>query len=235
LSAIVEKIRIELQQAVDPATKDGYKRYFKEEVNFYGLKAASVHAIARKYWNEVKLLKKGQIFALCDELLRSEIGEEAILVGIWLPKMKRRYVWEDIFIFQDWIDKYINNWAECDTFCNHTMNEFLGIYPEAIHVIKSWADSDNRWMKRASAVSLVIPARKGKCLEDIFEIADKLLSSGDDMVQKGYGWMLKEASKAHMQEVFDFVIQRRQTMPRTALRYAIEKMPEEMRREAMRK
>ncbi len=55
----------------------------------------------------------------------------------------------------------------------------------------------------------------------------------DDMVQKGYGWMLKEASKKHQAEVFDYVMKRKAEMPRTALRYAIEKMPAEMRKKAM--
>jgi 3-methyladenine DNA glycosylase AlkD len=53
------------------------------------------------------------------------------------------------------------------------------------------------------------------------------------MVQKGYGWMLKEASKKHQPEVFDYVMSKKARMPRTALRYAIEKMPVEMRRRAM--
>jgi 3-methyladenine DNA glycosylase AlkD len=55
----------------------------------------------------------------------------------------------------------------------------------------------------------------------------------DDMVQKGYGWMLKEASKPYQKEVFDFVMRNKAVMPRTALRYAIEKMPADLRAKAM--
>ena len=90
-------------------------------------------------------------------------------------------------------------------------------------------------MKRASAVSLIIPAGKGLFLDIIFEIADNLLLDKDDLVQKGYGWMLKAASKSHQQEVFDFVMKNKSIMPRTSLRYAIEKMPNEMRKQAMDK
>jgi len=70
-------------------------------------------------------------------------------------------------------------------------------------------------------------------MKEVFEISDILLMDGDDMVQKGYGWLLKEASKAHQQQVFDYVMKWKAKMPRTALRYAIEKMPVEMRRQAM--
>jgi 3-methyladenine DNA glycosylase AlkD len=101
--------------------------------------------------------------------------------------------------------------------------------------LKRWAKSQNRWLKRASAVSLIVPARKGKYLEDILEIADILHSDQDDMVQKGYGWMLKVASHNHEQEVFNYVISTKATMPRTSLRYAIEKMPQELKAKAMAK
>lgn len=55
------------------------------------------------------------------------------------------------------------------------------------------------------------------------------------MVQKGYGWMLKAASNAHLEQVFQFVMQNKSIMPRTALRYAIEKLPEYYRKTAMAK
>jgi 3-methyladenine DNA glycosylase AlkD len=128
---------------------------------------------------------------------------------------------------------YVNNWAKCDTLCNHAVGSFIEMYPECVESLKGWARSENRWLRRASAVTLILPARKGMFLGDIFEIAEVLLKDEDDMVQKGYGWMLKEASKSHLQEVFEYVMAKKAGMPRTALRYAIEKMPEEMRRRAM--
>ena len=90
-------------------------------------------------------------------------------------------------------------------------------------------------MRRASAVSLIVPAKKGMFLQDVFEIADIMLLDKDDMVQKGYGWMLKVASHLHQKEVFDYVINKKSVMPRTSLRYAIEKMPEELKKKAMAK
>ncbi len=109
------------------------------------------------------------------------------------------------------------------------------MYPYLISGLKKWATSDNRWVKRAAAVSLIVPARNGQFLNDIFDIADILHSDKDDMVQKGYGWMLKAASQAHQQEVYEYVIRNKSTMPRTALRYSIEKMPPALKAEAMAK
>lgn len=235
MNKIITKIRKDLVAAIDPASQESYKMYFKEDVKFYGLKLKPTNDIARRYWNEVKGLNKREIFNISEELLKSDYGEEAFIVALWLPKLKKSYEWKDLETFRRWIDLYINNWAKCDGFCNHTVGEFIFKFPAAVQEIKTWTASENRWMKRASAVSLILPARKGMFLDDIFEVADKLIESKDDLVQKGYGWMLKEASKAHQQEVFEFVTSRKSVMPRTAYRYAIEKMPEAMRAEAMRK
>jgi 3-methyladenine DNA glycosylase AlkD len=109
------------------------------------------------------------------------------------------------------------------------------MYPENIVKLKELAKSENRWMRRASAVSLIIPARKGKFLNEIIEIADILLLDKDDLVQKGYGWMLKVASQKNQQEIFNYVIKNKSIMPRTALRYAIEKMPNNLKIIAMEK
>ena len=141
----------------------------------------------------------------------------------------------DITTFERWVSSYINNWASCDTFCNHSVGTLVGMYPELLSNLKGWALSGNRWVRRAAAVSLIIPARNGKFSEDIFEIADILHSDRDDMVQKGYGWMLKEASKANQEKVFGYLMSKKSTMPRTALRYAIEKMPAELKAKAMAK
>jgi 3-methyladenine DNA glycosylase AlkD len=135
----------------------------------------------------------------------------------------------------------VNNWADCDTLCNHTVGTFVMMYPEYVRELKNWAKSTGRWVKRAAAVSLIIPARKGMFLNDIFEIADILLPDKDDMVQKGYGWMLKAASEtyhkndSYQKAVFDYVMAKKAVMPRTALRYAIEKIPQELRMEIMKK
>ena len=109
------------------------------------------------------------------------------------------------------------------------------MYPACVSDLKTWAKSDNRWLRRAAAVSLIIPAKKPLFLNEIFGICDILLMDSDNLVQKGYGWVLKAASQAHQKEVFDFVVARKAKMPRTALRYAIEKMPPELRRPAMAK
>lgn len=233
--SVILSIRKDLKISSDSKTKAGFQRFFKEEVKFYGVKSGVVGKIADKYWKEIKGFPKEEIFEMCEELLSSDYCEEAFIVSGWVPKLSPKYSRSDIKIFKKWVDKYINNWAKCDGFCNHSIGDFIEKYPEFIKELKVWAVSKNIWMKRAAAVSLIVPAKKGKYLKDAFKIAEILLKDPHDMVQKGYGWLLKEESRQHEKEVFDFVIQHKKEMPRTSLRYAIELMSKEHKSEAMKK
>ena len=235
MNQVIERVREELKASADEKTKQSFQRFFKEEVTYYGVKTGTVGKIAKKYWNEVKSLGKREIFSLCEELYRSGYTEEAFVASFWLPNLVEKLEPSDLAVFKGWIEKYINNWAKCDGFCNHTIGDFIEKYPDCLSEVKSWAKSENRWLRRAAAVSLIVPAKKGKFLQDAFEISDTLLHDEDDMVQKGYGWLLKEESRKHQKEVLDYVVKNRKTMPRTALRYAIELMPKELKAEAMKK
>jgi 3-methyladenine DNA glycosylase AlkD len=77
--------------------------------------------------------------------------------------------------------------------------------------------------------------KEKKYLKAVFEISDLLMTDTDDLVQKGYGWLLKEASNRYQKDVFAYVMEHKDMMPRTALRYAIEKMPKVMKKQAMAK
>lgn len=235
MNHLVAEIRNELKASTDENVCASFQRFFKESVTCYGVKTSTVDKIAKKYWHKTKLLSKKEIFAICEEFFRTDVTEEAFIVSFWLPNMVNQFEREDLVIFEYWITRYINNWAKCDSFCNHTVGDFIEKYPECISELKRWAKSENRWLKRAAAVSLIVPAKHGKFLQEAFEISNLLLTNKDDMVQKGYGWLLKEESRKHQTEVYDYVIKNRQIMPRTALRYAIELMPKELKIEAMKK
>jgi len=232
---LISGIRKELKRNVDEKTRDSASSFFKEPVTLYGVKVPIVNKIARKYFPEINHLSKQEIFLLCEELLRSDYCEEAFIAFGWAYQLRDKYEPADFFVLENWIDKYVNNWAKCDTLCNHTVGTFVERYPQYIEDLKRWAKAENRWLRRSSAATLIIPAKEGKFLSDIFEIADILLQDEDDMVQKGYGWMLKAASHSHQKEVFHYVMRNKKTMPRTALRYAIEKMPLDLKRRAMSK
>lgn len=230
---IIDIIRTELQNSVDEKTQATSQNFFKEKIKSYGVKIPTVNKISKEFFKLIDSKTKSEIFDLCENLWQSGYIEESFIACNWAYYIHKTQEPEDFQNYAKWINNYVDNWASCDTLCNHTVGEFIEKYPEYIEKLKEFAKSDNRWVRRAASVTLIIPARKGKFLNDILEISDILLLDKDDLVQKGYGWMLKAASEAHQQEIFDYVTKNKSVMPRTALRYAIEKMPKELKSKAM--
>jgi 3-methyladenine DNA glycosylase AlkD len=215
---ILEQVRATLRASTDENTIQTSQRFFKEEIVSYGVKVPTVDKIGKEIYKQIENESKSVIFSLCEQLWQSGYLEESFIACNWSYNIRKQYEPADFQVFEKWINRYVNNWASCDTLCNHTVGTFIEMYPEYMVKLKEFATSDNRWVRRAAAVSLIVPARKGKFLKDIFEIANILLLDKDDLVQKGYGWMLKVASQVNQEEVFNYVMQHKAVMPRTALR-----------------
>ncbi|MCK5021754.1 MAG: DNA alkylation repair protein [Candidatus Pacebacteria bacterium] len=231
---IISKIRKELKSEVDIQYKIGVKRYFKKPIKIYGVRTPIVRKIANKYFP--KNLNKKELFKICEILLKSDYCEESTIAFQWLFKIKNQYSISDFIIFENLLKKYVNNWSKCDDFCTHSFGSLIYQYPELLPKVLKWTKSPNHWLRRVSAVILIHPIQKDdkKILKNVFQTAKILLQDKDDLVQKGYGWMLKVASDHWQKEVFNFVMENKKKMPRTALRYAIEKMPKNLKERAMK-
>lgn len=233
---IVIEIRQELNElSKSPENVKDYSRFHKDNKKHIGLATPIVKKLSAQKFKEVKHLNKKQIFELCERLLECDDGSCQEIAFDWAFRVKKQYTKEDFVIFEKWLDKYVNTWGSCDDLCTHAFGYLLLVFPEFIPKIHKWIKSENKWKRRASAVIFIYSARKGKYLDDVLKIAKSLLLDEEDLVQKAYGWTLKEASKGKQKEIFDFVIKHKNTMSRTALRYAIEKMPANLKKQAMEK
>jgi len=245
MDKIIKEIKKELKNNIDPEYKESVKRFFKKEdiekakeegySKFYGVRTPVFRKISAKYFEAIRDCSKIEIFDLCRELLESGYGEERGIAFDWAYRLKEYYEPSDFGIFKSWLEKYVHSWGSCDDLCTGAFGEFIFQFPEFITEVKKWTESKNRWFRRASAVIMIYSIRRERKLKTIFQIADELLLDEDDLVQKGYGWMLKEASNNYPEEVFNYVMKNKKKMPRTALRYAIEKLSPELRSEAMKK
>lgn len=237
MNPIILNLRQELTLKANPDVVESSKRFFKDDeiVKMYGINAKEIYRLSKIYQKGHFPSTKDEVFLLCEELMKSGMMEEFAIGCNWAFAQRKSFEHSDFELFEKWIYTYVSSWATCDGLCNHTIGSFIEKYPEFLSELKKWAKADNRWARRASSVSLIIPAKKGLFLTDIFEIATILLNDPDHIVQKGYGWMLKAASKNYCNEVFGFVNAHKESMPRTAFRYAIEKMSPEMKKEAMKK
>ena len=247
---IIQQVRQTLADRIDAKSFALSDRFFKkgEAAKVHGVKMAEVRKIANAGFQQIRECPKETIYELCEEFWKSGYLEEAVIACAWSESQYKKYEPDDFAVFERWLNRYVTNWADCDTLCNHTIGSFVMMYPEYIAKLKEWAKAPNRWLRRGAAVTLIIPARKGMFLNDIFEIADTLLPDTDDLIQKGYGWLLKAASMSetfvkesnetkeeHLEAVFNYVMKNKAIMSRTALRYAIEKMPADLKTRAMKK
>lgn len=230
---MLKEIVAKLKSAGDKKTAESSKRFFKEDVNFFGLKSAQTRGIAKEYMPSIAKMDKSAVFELAQQLMKLNYLESSSVASDFVYAKRRDFTKSDFKVFEKWANEYITNWAACDTFFNHCMNALIEKFPELIPDIKKWCKSRNRWVRRAAAVTFILSARHGKFIDDVFEIADTMLTDEDDMVQKGYGWALKAAGESAPTRVYDFVTARHARMPRTAYRYAIEKLPADMRKKAM--
>ena len=231
---LIQNIQQELFQNIDKKYLKVSKTFFKEETNKLGIRIPIVRKISRKHYTKIKNLTKKDIWNICDKLLKKE-DEFKIIAFDWIFKQKDSFTKKDLVVFELWLKKYISNWATCDDFCTHALGFLIFKFPELTSKTTKWAYSKNRWFRRTSAVVLIYSLRKATLLKKAFTIADLLLEDGDDLVQKGYGWMLKEASNFQEEKIFQYVLKNKNKMSRTSLRYAIEKMPINLKKIAMQK
>ena len=220
-------IIVNIHQSLQTAKQDKNNRKGKSLIT------AAVRQIARDHFQQIKDLSKDEIFAFCEQLLDLGTWEEKTIAFQWAFRIRRQYEMSDFLWFERWLDQYVGDWSSCDDFCTHAFGHLIFMFPEHIPSVKSWTASDDRWFRRGAAVVMIYGIRREQGFSASFQIADQLLMDEDDLVQKGYGWMLKEMSKSEPIQVFDFVMERKATMPRTSLRYAIEKLPAELRQQAM--
>lgn len=235
---IISDIRAELKKHIDEPYRDGAIRFFKEPIKCWGVRTPIVRKIARQYYQEVKDLDKLEIFELAEELLKSNKNEEGTIAFDWISRRKNEFKISDFKFFDKIVKTYLTNWAMVDDFCTHVVHEMIEQYPSLIPKVKAWHKSKNRWVRRASAVSFITTQGSFYVtkvnIRHIFDVSRALLTDSDDLVQKGYGWMLKAAADGNEKAVFDFVMKNKHKMPRTALRYAIEKMPKDKKKQAMK-
>lgn len=196
---------------------------------------AAVRKIARANFQHVKNQSKDKIFDLCEAMLETNFWEERIIAFEWAFRVRKQYAADDFKRFEAWLERYVDGWGSCDDFCTHAFGHLIYAFPENSSNVMAWIPSENRWFRRGASVVMIYGIRRKQGIAASFEIADQLLLDADDLVQKGYGWMLKEISKSEPQQVFEFVTQRKAIMPRTSLRYAIEKLPPKLRQQAMEK
>ena len=216
----------------DPSQVEGLSRFFKtgpgqygEGDRFLGIKVPVTRGVVKECWKQTG-------FDELEECLASEY-HEIRLAGLLALVEIYSHARKDMSLRSRCIDFYlshtdrINNWDLVDLSCYNLLGDWL-LDKDRSLLYRLASDGKNIWEQRIGMVSTMAFIRQGQ-LDDTFAIADILLDHPRDLIHKAVGWLLREAGKRDMDALRVFLDHRAASMPRTMLRYAIEKFPERER------
>ena len=216
----------------DPLKAAGARKYFKEKARFLGISSPALRELSREVCSRVRTgWGVEEAVAFCDLMLRNPYHEVRAL-GILVFERYRKVLPRSIFsTIEDWLSAdRCDSWALVDLLCPKSVGMLLERFPDMVGEIRGWAKSPNRWLRRASIVSFLKLARKPGFLGMIYEVTPAHFNDGDDLIQKANGWLLREAGKANSRRLETFLRRHGPAVPRTTLRYAIERFPEPKRK-----
>ncbi len=232
--ATAHEIEQELEKLIDPVKKEYLPRFFKTSEGqygegdcFLGVVVPNIRMVAKKH--------KEESFEVMEELLLS-LWHECRLCALLMmvERFKKSGETERAKIYSFYLDHTdrINNWDLVDLSASYIVGEYLKDKPR--EELYRRADSSLLWDQRIAVVSTHAFIRSGD-FTDIYALAEKLLYHKHDLLQKAIGWMLREAGKREKTLLVDFLEKHYKQMPRTMLRYAIEKFAAEERAYFMKK
>lgn len=222
MKQLTKTITNELQALSDAEKREIFPKFFKagkgeygEGDRFLGVTVPNIRAIA-------KLHKDISIEEIRD-LIQSEWHEVrlcALIIMVEKSKKKDEALRKELFNLYLSQTERINNWDLVDLSCRFIIGEYL--LDKSRDILYQLAQSPLLWDNRIAIVSTYAFIRKGQ-LEDTYALSDLMMQHSHDLMHKAIGWMLREAGKRDSERLYDYVMSHRADMPRTMLRYAIEK------------
>jgi len=230
---MLNQLKKELNKKANPEKAKILQKFFKTGKGQYGEGDIFLGIIVPE---QRKIAKQFQEIPITDlqYLLNSNIHEKRLIaLLILIEKYKKSSEKDKEIIFNFYIDnsKKINNWDLVDLSAPNIVGDFLLEKPKDI--LYELAKSENLWKKRISIVSTYQFIKNNK-FQDTLQIAEILLKDKHDLIHKAVGWMLRELGKKN-QELEEFFLKKHyKQMPRTMLRYAIEKFKEDKRQDYLK-
>jgi len=151
-----------------------------------------------------------------------------------LARYRREFTPALLPVWKRWLaNNHSANWATTDGICGLLIGPLLITHPRLAREMPSWSRDPNMWVRRASAVALIPSVRRGVALDTAYKVARRLHRDREDLLQKAVGWMLREAGKADAGRLEHYLRGNGPAIPRTTVRYAIERFSPAKRRELL--
>ena len=228
---VVQAVKKKLRNMADPQRARDSQRYFKEPVALLGIGAQPFRAVMKE---QIKPLKKTwtleQAIECCECLLQESELELRGAGHEILGAFAKQFTLELADYAQTWLEQRLDNWALVDGFCSNVTCPLLKTCPDFTETLSQWSQADSLWVRRAALVTLVPFARKGDHLDLAYALVQQRFGDCEDLMHKGMGWLLREAGKTDMKRLSQFLLKHGPGMPRTTVRYAIERFPTSQRK-----
>lgn len=226
--------RVLLDGASAPHTAE-VQWFFKHEVQSRGWYTAELRKAAVRFRRTI-LAENGlpYLVQVADLLFRGDVLEEKVFAVFLLQGLVVHFGKEEFKLFESWLDR-ISSWADHDGLVHYLIGPMIAADPAFVSRPIRWAKLKGRWHRRAAAVSLIHSTRQHKHFEQVQRVAELLLASEDDMVQKGLSWLLREAAKFNREQTVDYLMTIRDHAPRLVLRTACETLPPAMKERVLGK
>ncbi|MPT30581.1 MAG: DNA alkylation repair protein [Chryseobacterium sp.] len=233
---LVDDIKQALEILSIPEKAEFFPKFFKtgkgeygEGDLFIGVSVPDQRSVAKEFYNKISLDE-------LSKLLSSKIHEHrltALLILVYkFEKTKDKIQQKEIINFYLNHTKHINNWDLVDTSCYKILGRYC-FEDQDSKILEKLSNSKNIWEMRMAIVGTMHHIKKGQ-----FELTKKFvlknLKHSHDLMHKANGWLLREMGKMNESELLDFLNLHYKEMPRTCLRYAIEKLDEELRQDYLK-
>jgi 3-methyladenine DNA glycosylase AlkD len=211
-----------------------YRHYLRADGPFVFLNTGTVpmRAVATSIYREQRdRWKIGDAIEFASLLMADRCFEfKAVGIEV-LARFERHFTPSLLPVLKRWLANGLAaNWATTDSLCGALLGSLICRHPGLADRLEPWTRHRSLWVRRASVVGLISSARKGLALDRLYDNAERLHSDDHDLIQKAVGWTLREAGKTDMPRLERYMRDHGPSIPRTTVRYAIERFPDGKRR-----
>ncbi len=226
--------RVLVDGASAPHTEE-VEWFFKNEIRSRGWYTHELRKVAVRFRRTILGENDVQyLLQVADEMFRGNVLEEKVFAVLMLQGIVGDFGKREFKLFESWLER-VSTWADHDGLVHCLIGPIIAADASLLSRPLRWAKSKHRWHQRAAAVSLIHSTRQHKNFEHVQRISEMLLASEDDMVQKGVGWLLREAAKFNREQTVEYLMTIRERAPRLVLRTACETLPGEARETVLQK
>jgi 3-methyladenine DNA glycosylase AlkD len=227
---VAAKIRRALKDGGSFEHAAGVQWFFKDKIKSHGWYTADLRRAMRRCRREI--LREHDfdfLVNVADRLFRGPVLEEKVAAVFLLEQMDGQCGDREFRRFERWLDR-ISSWADHDGLVHYLIAPMIAAEPKRAKAVFRWANSEDRWHRRAACVALIRGARVRMFFPKIVKLSNFLLADENDMVQKGLGWLLRETAKFDPQRTVPYLMKICQRAPRLVLRTACETLPVSVKR-----